>query len=784
MTAKSGAVPNLVGGISQQPPEIRPLNSAESLLNTVSDTATGLQTRPCGRYIATLPVTRSGAQTVASHEINKASGRYKVTVVNGSIGVTNVDTGATEPVTVVGAAAAYITEEDSQKHLGFVTIADTTFIFNRNKTVTKTTTAESGLNGSLVDGTTRLNPNLKATVWVKQRAGYNSNYTLYVNGTLAANVTTNSDTPGAIATTLNSGLSGDVAASSKVSETVLTITFGSETDYINSQDGFANEALFSFNDSVDQFTDLTNFDTDGRLVLIKQSLDEDEDDYWVWNKAGVWTETFGWNAYEKPDDATMPHVLFDNGDGTWELREHSWTGRDVGDSDSNPTPTFIGNTINHMWIYKGRLCVLSDENLIASQVNVFENFYRSTCTQLIDEDRIDLPVPSGRAAEVRHAKEFDNALILFSRLEQFSVVGDQQGLFSPNTVNINKVNSYNCSADVTPTYIGPNIIFADDFENSSYATVQEYQIERQFGRQIALSITDAVPELIPAGVYRIEASSSDDILFLLTSGSPQSIWLYNYYFNDQGKVQSSWQEWRFAHDVYGAAFIDDELYVTHEVEGELVLTAHTFDTGADGLIDADSILLDLRVNSADVSVAFDGTNTSVQLPYNFTSIDDYRLVVLGGTSPVGSVLRPVSGSVNTLYFKGNRTADEFLVGLTYEFRWKISPIYVRDRNLVAIQDGRLQLRGVSFLYSNSGPFDVCFTPPGRDAYISHQSGFIVGSSSDVLSSLSLDSGKFRITAHGKAEEVEIEVVARTPFRVAFSSLEWDGRHRAKRRRTT
>lgn len=789
MAAVSGAIPNLVGGISQQPPEIRALNSAAHLRNTVSSVASGLSTRPAARFVGILPQAPGASLTVAEHIIQKPSGDYQVTVVNGVLSVIDLSTGSMDTVTASASASAYIAGADAAKNLGFVTVGDTTFIYNRSVTTTATRYNESGISGILNGGVVRKNPNRHGTIWLKQRAGYMANYAAYYNGTRRSLVTTDSLSPSAIASQFVADLSGAGYACSKVSETVITVTLGAESDFINVHDDLAGQASLAVNDNVAIFTDLPNFDKEGRLILIKQEIAEARDDYWVWYASGEWKETYGWDSYETLDTARMPHVLVDNRDGTWSLTAHSWEPRNSGDIDSNPTPSFVGNTIRNMWVFKGRMCLLSDENFLASQVGNFENFYRSSCTILLDEDRVDIAAPNGSGAELSHAMSFDSALLLFSEFDQLRVEGDRNGLFGPNTVSIAKVNSYNCSSRVIPVTIGPNIMFVDDFETKRFASLREYQIDRQFGRQIAPSVTDAVPELIPSGVIEMASSSSDDIAVVRSAGSPKSLWLYNYYYNNEGKVQSSWQEWTFGYKVHAAAFVADLLVVTLEVEGVLIVTAMSFDAGSDGVFDNDGILLDLRVPSNILTASFDGTYTSFTLPYTIApdAVAEFRLVVAVGNvgaKPAGTVLKPISGTANVLRFRGNLTTEGCFIGRVFSFYWKPNPIYMRDPKQVVIQDGRLQLRGVSVLFSNSGPFKVSVTPSQRSTYVSPYSGNHVGSGNDPLGVLGLDSGSFRFAAHGEGASIAIEVEAPTPYRARFSSLEWDGTHRPRRKRSS
>src|SRR5690606_39854099 len=121
MAAVSGSIPNLIGGVSQQPAEIRALNTSTALSNTWSDVATGLSTRPCGRYIGSIASAPTGGNTVATHIVNKPTGRYQIAVHGGSVFVTDLVTGAAQTVTVES-GGAYINAADAARNIGFVTV--------------------------------------------------------------------------------------------------------------------------------------------------------------------------------------------------------------------------------------------------------------------------------------------------------------------------------------------------------------------------------------------------------------------------------------------------------------------------------------------------------------------------------------------------------------------------------------------------------------------------------------------------------------------------------------
>ncbi|MER8641001.1 hypothetical protein [Mesorhizobium sp. M1252] len=792
MAFVSSAIPNLIGGVSQQPPEIRALNCSTALTNTWSDVVTGLSTRPPAMFLGNIGAAPIPGSTVATHVINKPTGDYHVSIYDGSVKVvkTTATGTVTQTIIVEGGANAYLAGvTDAAANFGFVTVADTTFIYNRSKTVTKTVTAESGLSGITDGGVARLNPNRYGTAWVKQRgAGWN-NYSVYYNGVLKGNKETDGQTASQIATAISTNLTTNGVTNALVAGSVISVTLAAEGDFITTKDDYGDQAMTGYNDYIEEFTDLPNIDKSGRLVLVKGAMDDEGDDYWVWYKQGRWEETYGWNSYEKPDDTTMPVILKDNKDGTFTLKYNTYPGRQIGDADSNPTPSFVGSTIRSMFLYKGRMCVLSDENFIASRISNFENFYRQTCTQLLDEDPIDIAAANSRGASANFAKEFAEGLLIFTAFDQFRISADSEGLLSPNTVTIKKVNSYNNSQDVEPSFIGPNVAFVDDYGTQGFASMREYQVDKTFGTEVALPITDAVPEYVPTGVYKVIGSSTYNNLMVVSKTDRSRLWLYNYYFNGEGKVQSSWQDWSYTGSVYSIDYSRDKLVVAVAYNGFLNLTQHIFDSGADTKLDKRSILLDMGCEETKVTRTLSGADTLVTLPFTPIpgDLSKFALVISPqnmGSAPKAQTYVPASLAGAVLTFKNvNLTNSQFVVGFRYDFSWTLSPIYLRDKNMVAIQDGRLQLRRISILYNYSGPFTTKFTPTARQTYTSTFSGFRVGASGDNLGTLSLESGEFRVAVNGAGELLNLVITGTTPWRVRFSTLEWDGSYRAKKRRT-
>ena len=176
---------------------------------------------------------------------------------------------------------------------------------------------------------------------------------------------------------------------------------------------------------------------------------------------------------------------------------------------------------------------------------------------------------------------------------------------------------------------------------------------------------------------------------------------------------------------------------------------------------------------------------SVEGPDPSAALDDVVAQRTGRSSATGETYDALHGGAEEF----SARSVNFFIGNPFDTDWILNPLYLRDDKQVAIQDGRVQLRSVSFLFNNSASFSVQTTAKSREAYVStrapnnaYYSGIVVGSDEDLIGALSLNSGKYRVAAYGESDLVEIRVRSTTPWRTRFTSVEWDGSYRPKRRR--
>ena len=119
----------------------------------------------------------------------------------------------------------------------------------------------------------------------------------------------------------------------------------------------------------------------------------------------------------------MPHVLVRNvaanGTVSFEFKKHTWGERLAGNATTAPEPSFVDSYIQNINLFRNRLVLLADENVILSAAAAFERFWPETVQTVVDSDPVDLSTGGTSINFLVSAVSFANTLLLFSRHGQF-----------------------------------------------------------------------------------------------------------------------------------------------------------------------------------------------------------------------------------------------------------------------------------------------------------------------------------------------------------------------------
>lgn len=768
MPLVSSSIPNLVNGVSQQPATLRLASQCEVQENGLSTTAQGLKKRPPTKHIKRLSDSLTGSAFI--HTINRdTSEQYEVVVTNGDLKV--YDMSGNEKTVAFPNGKGYLSSADPSTSFRAVTVADYTFILNKNVVVTQSATLSPA------------RPH-EALVFVKS-GQYAKAYQIFINGVAKAFLETPDGSDPAHGALISTDTIASQLASSLTTNGITNSVAGSvihvtqPADFtITTYDGYNNNSMLAIKGKVQRFSDLpTNPRVSGFAVEVAGDPSTTDDNYWVTfdttdNSTGVWKESI------KPAEkvgftaSTMPMALVRLGDGTFEFKILPWANRLVGDLNSAPDPSFVGKPIRDIFFYRNRLGFLADESVIFSEAGEFFNFYPTTVTTLLDSDPIDVAASHTKVSILNFAVPFNKELLLFSSQTQFSV--NSGDILTPKTVSIKPTTEFECNPKAAPVGVGRNVYFAvprGDFEG-----VREYFVTSDSDTEDAADVTSHVPKYIPKGVFKIAAALNEDTLCFLTTSERNVIYVYKFYWNNNEKLQSSWSRWVFPEtdQILHAEFLESELFLVINRPDGLYLESMNVAPGE--VLGSEPYVVHLDRKKEVTGVNF-GPVTALPLGWVPNDGEYVAVVATGQTTKAGVVLDVLVDGEGSPYVNGNYDGVDFIVGRKYTFRYKFSPLMIRtnsQQGQKADTVGRLQVRNMQVNFSETGHFQAKVTPFGRDTYTYVYTGKTLGVPSASLGAYGIEDGKFHFSVQSQNTTVDIELVSDSPLPCAFMSADWEG----------
>ena len=820
----SRAIPTLLRGVSQAADSTKQSDHADIQDNANSSPVQGLTKRSGSQYIATLSA--SELSNVHVHTINRDTNeRYQLILGDESISVYGLDgtayTTANSKISVPD-GVTYLDTSSPRTDFKTVTIADYTFIVNTSKTV--------AMNAAVSTGT-----DTWAVIFINQVTA-ETDYSVTVNSTTATyNTGTSNLKTSTVAADLKSDLDGGLSGFTVTQNgPVLWIKKNDGSDFtIDANDSQGNSQLTLVKDSVQTFTDLPTVSPNNFVVEVKGDETTNFDNYYVkfvTNNGGTfeegqWEETLKPGITYKIDEATMPHVLIRKADGDFIFAKAdggsytasgttyylpTWKDRTVGDLDTAPSPSFVGSKINNVIFFRNRLGFLADDNVILSRVSEFFNFFPETVTTVIDSDPIDVAASHTKVAILKHAVTMGEQLILFSDQTQF-VLSSSSETLTPKTANIIVATEFESSTAAAPVGSGRSIYYLT--KKGSFAGVREYITQENVAIKDAADITIHIPRYIPSGIFKLEVSTSEDVLVLLGSDNQNKLyinrWLYGENFN---KVLNSWSSFTFnsARKILGASFIDTDLYLVIATSSGTFLEKLPFESNYKEPNTEFEYHLDHKVTEATtgVSVTFDpSSNTTTWLiPYKtyaamsvvgrhlasnetstFISSPNESATALVPGQVIATTTTNTNGSTATITATGDYRASKIIIGEPYEMHYRFSQQRLTDTASTKttgseIVSGRLQMHHYYIKYEDTGFFKVEVTPDNRATSTHEFSGQLLGAASSTIGQVNLETGTFRVPIMSRADRVNVDVKNNSFLPTQLSSAEYEARFHMRSKR--
>ncbi|HDG1675047.1 TPA: hypothetical protein PFE07_004545 [Kluyvera cryocrescens] len=784
MSLVSQEIKNLVGGISQQPDQLRYPEQGERQINAFSSETDGLQKRPPSKFIKRLGESGSFGAKPLIHLINRdAKEQYYVIFDGQSIKV--FDLKGNEHV--VNGDFNYATTQSPREYLRMVTIADYTFVVNRSVVVkpgTELTPTYKDQNRALI---------------VVRGGQYGRSLSVGINGTwTAAVVLPNGSTASDVQQMDASSIADKLGAAIKKVWPTYTININgagyieiitpddTPITEISTKDGYNNDLIYPVWTKVSQAAKLPLVAPDGYVVKISGISNQTSDDYYVRYDANnrIWKECPQLGVRKGINASTMPHVLISNADGTFDFKEFTWGERSSGDYDSNPDPSFVENTINDCFFFSNRLGFLSGENVILSAAAKYGNFYMPSVSVTGDADPIDVASSDNRINILKFAVPFSEQLLLWSNDSQFIL--SKNGALTGKTINIDLTTNFNVSDYARPYSLGRGVYFCSP--RSTFSSINRfYAVQDDSSVNNASDISAHVPNYIPNGIFSIKGSNTENFITLLTEGARNIIYMYKFLYIDEQVRQQSWSHWEFPEETHILACdcIDSKMYVLYDSINGMCLESIDFTQNTK---DYDSELyryyIDGKVEYTipDDNYDFFTNKTMVDMSEvygNFGSRYDYVLILDDGFMyrfPYDED-EPWSLTNDKIWVNGNYAGKTVTIGRSYSFVYEFSKLLIKntadDGSTATESSGRLQLRRVYLNYKNTGAFNIIVNN-GATTFITDQAGAAIGTNDLRLNTINIQSAQVRFAATGNAKNLSVALYSDHPTPISIVGAGWEG----------
>ncbi len=454
--------------------------------------------------------------------------------------------------------------------------------------------------------------------------------------------------------------------------------------------------------------------------------------------------TFVWVRASTPEAnssylaSTMPVQIRCTAKDTFEVSEPSWNPRVSGDFVTNPPATFVGNKVNDMAFWAGRLWISAGQQLVGSTTQDLTNFWVLDDAALNDADIIDLTVGSDTSLSITHSVPYSNSMIVFTDASrQFEISSGDNGVVSPASTSLRESTAYP-QPQADPVRLGNLLYFPT---NGGGATrLYEYLIIDGAIPSAATDVASHAFGYIPENCRRVVSTPETDQIFMQCGSD--DLFVYQQSWSGDQKIQNAVFKWSFAtaedtlvsFDVVGST-----LYLLlqrgSQWRVETVYTARSKD-------DQNQDNFEYPI-SLDGKQSLTGTYTNGRTEWTTDLANEgTRLVVLGeewssvpvtsrqsGTTVLidksGSFLEVRNDTPTTFSVQGDYSAYPVVAGRDVDMTVQLSQQFMRDDSGVPM-DGTLQLKRMQVHYRNTGYFKVSITPPGRETHYSEYTGKQVG----------------------------------------------------------
>lgn len=774
-------MPSLVGGISEQAPQSRGVSNAEDQWNCYNSIKTGAEARAGSRNLGVHAVSFTDPFV---HEIRRnKSEHYKVLIENGTVEIFNLITGTRCTKTTEAAISAYLAHTGpAREAFDAVTVEDTTFIVNRQKTVLMSTTKSAK------------RPN-KALFYFKA-GNYSTAYTAHItySGTTYSVTYTTPDnsasanaafiTTTALATSLRNAINTTIIPSlpagstAVVSGSIVIITVPDGNDFsVSSEDGANNTNLISIKDYARKFSDLPDKAPEGYKVGVRSAADSKKDEYWLEyigsGSSGYWQEIVKPDTPISLDASTMPHVMANTGLNTFGFSAGTWGQRLSGDGvKTSRDPNFVGKRIVSAQFISGRLGLFTSGSYMLSRSRNAFVFFPDTAQTRLDTDPVGYDVATGTTTNILDSLAISDKLFLWSDGSQLRVDSGEDQI-KEDTIDCRPSSNYEYDGDVSPQPVGlSSAVFGTGQGEASRLVEVIYQRGTPVGQ---VPLNDHCPDLLQGTLRGIHLGGTSPVLLATTDVSGSTVHVYQWFNDGDQRVLSSWCKWSFpvADRIVSASVRGSDVYILMMINGKMSIeTLPLRKVKSPGI----QLRLDHVITESAPKSFTAGVGLQVTLPYDIPVGKRGEFSALESQHSVDTTYRGrpipfewVNGS--TILLKTPDAGIKFVFGARVVSKRRFSQPYVQTKD-GPLLPSRLLLTELVVSHADTSEYRIEVRDRDETLLKTHEFSARIVPRADVINNaVPVNTGEFRADIGRVSQEVWVDLVNDSPFPSSWVSAD-------------
>lgn len=575
-----------------------------------------------------------------------------------------------------------------------------------------------------------------------------------------------------------------------------------KTFNVSARGGSTENAMYGIKGKVSDVSKLPSVGFEDVVLKVQNSVDSEADDYYVRfvtsegiPGAGSWEETGKPGMKTSFNANTMPHAMKRLSDGSFEITNLegssdddviAWADRTVGDDNSNPVPSFVGQKINNMVFHMNRLGFLSEDTVILSQPGDYFNFFVGSAIAVSDADPIDMAATSTRPANLISGISTAQGLLLFSSDAQF-LMDTRDVAFGPSTVQINEVSNYSFRTGLAPIEVGTSIFFNSDSTN--FSKVFEMSMRSIGDSPEVVEDTRIVPEYVPNGL-QFSAASSNNNLAVMGVGD-NDVYCFKYWNQGGERALAGWFRWRFQHECKLIQFYDDVGYIVfrntqtgHTVIGTMNLmddpdTAtiwaddRSFEPRLDLYLDRDNLTTAVgpTTSGGDTTTKIylpEGTNAGQELAY-------LQFTRSAGTYFTAAEIEYDSGSTGPHIVVRDRVlrrAQAYNIGIAYNMSLELPGFYTKnDKQIDRVNIPMVEVVNIELYLS--GSYNVKLERlgyPDRILYFDSKVSDVYLSDTNPI----VETSKKELAVFARGDHASVTINSLDPLPAGITGYTWQG----------